>query len=169
MASTKPTITSHRARTPERFWIPFQTLRCRRWRPAKTPGALRFVSLALHVLPRKGGRRRRNVSARKVSVSLPEFGNVFQKLRCKFAPHNGGHSQRTASLDVLAEPNYYSKCRETSSTHVFASHLSDVFGSAGKLLQSAALADSVVSLYTTGFPLHRKVRRALAVGARGPR
>jgi len=34
--------------------------------PGQTPGALRFVSLALHILPRKGRRRRRHVSARKV-------------------------------------------------------------------------------------------------------
>jgi hypothetical protein len=33
--------------------------------PGQTPGALRFVSLALHILPQKGGRHRRNVSARK--------------------------------------------------------------------------------------------------------
>jgi hypothetical protein len=38
--------------------------------PGQTPGALRFVSLALHILPQKGGRHRRNVSARNVSELL---------------------------------------------------------------------------------------------------
>jgi len=35
--------------------------------PGQTPGALRFVSLALHILPHKGERHRRYVSARNVS------------------------------------------------------------------------------------------------------
>ena len=65
-----PTITSHRATSlqtaPERFWIPFR-LSLPTVAPGQTPGALRFVSLALHILPQKGGRHRRNVSARKVS------------------------------------------------------------------------------------------------------
>jgi hypothetical protein len=34
-----------------------------------------------------------------------------------------GNSRDTASLDELAEPNYYSNSGETSSTHVFASQL----------------------------------------------
>jgi hypothetical protein len=46
--------------------------------------------------------------------------------------------QRTASLDVLAEPNYYSKRLETSSTRVFASHLSEVFGAASAAFSSGA-------------------------------
>jgi hypothetical protein len=33
--------------------------------PGQFPGALRFVSLALHILPQKGGRHRRSISARK--------------------------------------------------------------------------------------------------------
>jgi hypothetical protein len=37
-------------------------------------------------------------------------------------PKSQQNSQHTASLDVLAEPNYYSKCVQTSSTRVFASH-----------------------------------------------
>jgi hypothetical protein len=38
--------------------------------------------------------------------------------------HTAAHqnSQHTASLDVLAEPNYYSNLLQTSSTRVFASH-----------------------------------------------
>ena len=41
--------------------------------PGQTPGALRFVSLALHILSHKGERRRRHVSAR--NVSEPHFFN----------------------------------------------------------------------------------------------
>src|SRR5271165_4145742 len=48
--------------------------------PGQTPGALRFVSLALHVLPHKGGRRRRYVSARKVSEPYYHPETHFQKL-----------------------------------------------------------------------------------------
>src|SRR3984957_16840851 len=71
MASLLPTIPSHGATrscklAPERFWIPLR-LSLPTVAPGRTPGALRFVSLALHILPQKGGRRRRNVSARKVS------------------------------------------------------------------------------------------------------
>ena len=52
--------------------------------PGQTPGALRFVSLALHILPQKGGRHRRNVSARKVSESVPSSGNAFlYSFHCK--------------------------------------------------------------------------------------
>jgi hypothetical protein len=73
-------------------------LRRRRWRPAKTPGALRFVSLAPHILPQKGGRHRRNVSARKVSEPAlhPEtrFSKALPQVRC---PHGSKtHSPQQA-------------------------------------------------------------------------
>ncbi len=55
-------------------------------------------------------------------------GNVFLYSSTATLRNRATIMQHTASLDVLAEPNYYSKCRETSSTHVFASHLSDVLG-----------------------------------------
>jgi hypothetical protein len=41
---------SHK-RTPERFWIPAQTFTPPTVAPGQTAGALRFVSLALHILP----------------------------------------------------------------------------------------------------------------------
>jgi len=69
MTGVMPTITSHRAgshlqRTrdsgfPLRLTLPTVA-------PGQTPGALRFVSLALHILPHKGERHRRYVSARNV-------------------------------------------------------------------------------------------------------
>ena len=74
--------------------------------PGQTPGALRFVSLALHILSHKGERRRRYVSARKVS----EFTSLIRKLvslklYCKSLHTLAKKSQRTTSLDELAEPN----------------------------------------------------------------
>ena len=72
-----------------------------------------------------GGRHRRNVSARKASDQR-RIGNAFFK---SFAggslPTRQQNPQHTTSLDVLAEPNYYSKCVRTSSTQVFASHSPD--------------------------------------------
>jgi hypothetical protein len=47
---------------------------------------------------------------------------ISQKLYRRF-PHNSARNQRhTASLDELAELNNYSKRKEISSTHLFASH-----------------------------------------------
>jgi hypothetical protein len=53
---------------------------------------------------------------KRISLSL--------SLHCKPAVHTTAHldRQHTTSLDVLAEPNYYSKSLQTSSTRVFASH-----------------------------------------------
>jgi hypothetical protein len=47
MAAKWPAITSHRVNAGE-ILDSRSDIRCRRWHPAKTPGALRFVSLALH-------------------------------------------------------------------------------------------------------------------------
>ena len=69
-----------------------------------------------------------------------------------------GNSQHTASLDVLAEPNYYNKCRRTSSTRVFASHETDDWEQLANVSHRAALADSASSLYTTSFPIHSMAR-----------
>jgi hypothetical protein len=90
--------------------------------PGQTPGALRFVSLVLHIPPQKGGGHRRNVSARKVSeLELhPETYFSIAQPQALLTPQQ--NSQHTTSLDVLAEPNYYSKSLQTSSTRVFASH-----------------------------------------------
>jgi hypothetical protein len=73
--------------------------------PGQIPGALRFVSLALHILPHKGERRRRNVSARKVSghAAIPE--THFSKAQPPVRAHKCENQQHTASLDELAEPN----------------------------------------------------------------
>ena len=84
-------------------------------------------------------------------------------------PKRQQNSQHTTSLDVLAEPNYYSKRARTSSTRVSASHSSDDRGDdrnrrarARIALQPnpnrAALADSASSLYTTSFPIHSMAR-----------
>ena len=115
----QPLITDQRR---ERFWIPVQAFAADGGaRP--NAGALRFVSLALHILPHKGERRRRNVSARKVSEP-DKVGNAFLYSSTAVSTHTAAENQQhTASLDELAERDYYNKCAETSSTRLFASHL----------------------------------------------
>ena len=91
--------------------------------PGPFAGALRFVSLALHILPHKGERRRRNVSARKVSGQCSTRKRASLQLNCRSSTHTAVENpQHTASLDELAEPDYYNNCAETSSTRLFASH-----------------------------------------------
>jgi hypothetical protein len=83
----------------------YSDIRCRRWHPAKTPGALRFDNLALHILPHKGERHRRYVSARKLPNhdANPE---THSKAQLQVAAHTcEKYLQHTASLDELAEPN----------------------------------------------------------------
>jgi hypothetical protein len=92
--------------------------------PGPFAGALRFVSLALHILPHKGERRRRNVLARKVSDHFSTRKRASLQLNCPSSTHTAAENpQHTASLDELAEPDYYNNCAETSSTRLFASHL----------------------------------------------
>jgi hypothetical protein len=55
--------------------------------PGQIPGALRFVSLALHILPHKGERRRRNVSARNVSEPYLLSETCFSKARPLLSAH----------------------------------------------------------------------------------
>ena len=52
-----------------------------------------------------------------------QSGNVFLKSPTRKPHTSAGNSRHTASLDELAEPNYYSNSGETSSTNVFASQL----------------------------------------------
>lgn len=74
--------------------------------PGQIAGALRFVSLALHILPHKGVRRRRNVLARKVSDQISTRKHASLQLNCRSSTHTAAENpQHTASLDELAEPN----------------------------------------------------------------
>jgi hypothetical protein len=115
MAGSKPTIPSHRARHANAGEIldSRSDLMLPTVAPGQTPGALRFASLALHILSHKGERRRRNVSARKVSETYFDPETYFSKAQPPVRAHSRENRQRTASLDELAEPNYYSKRRET--------------------------------------------------------
>jgi hypothetical protein len=121
--------------------------------PGQTPGALRFVSLALHILPQKGGRHRRNVSARKASEPALHPETYFSKALLHALRNRARIMQHTASLDVLAEPNYYSKLLQTSSTRVFASHflrLDELQSTGRNCLQSLNFSfsgDSVVKIF----------------------
>ena len=81
MAGFTPTITSHRAasylQSHTREILDSLRLSLPTVAPGQTPGALRFVSLVLHILPHKGERHRRNVSARKVSEPDAESETHF--------------------------------------------------------------------------------------------
>jgi hypothetical protein len=96
--------------------------------PGQFPGVLRFASLALHILPQKGGRHRRYVSARKISElelrSKTPFTTAYLKIRRIQTTRK--KLRRTTSLDDLAEPIYYSKRARTSSTRLFASHQTNI-------------------------------------------
>ena len=107
-------------------------------------------------------------------------GNAFLYSSTASVAHNHARIlQHTASLDVLAEPNYYSKLLQTSSTRVFASYsrthgsgwssvvepriwMASRMGNHPKQVRNAGhqteiayqLADSASSLYTTSFPIH---------------
>ena len=120
MAGFSPTITSHR-KMPERFWIPLD-FRCRRWRPAKLRGhsvssALPCISFHNRAEGTAGTFQRGKVSEPALH---PETRFSIAQPQALLTPQQ--NSQHTASLDVLAEPNYYSKSLQTSSTRVFASH-----------------------------------------------
>jgi len=130
MAALPPAITSH----------PRSVLFRQRWRD---PGFLFRLTFAADggARPKSGGTPFRqpcpaypSTIGRKApqehfsEESFRTFTSIrkrtFQPLHCKHSaittPQK--YSQHTASLDVLAEPNYYSKCARTSSTRVFASH-----------------------------------------------
>ena len=91
--------------------------------PGQTPGALRFVSLALHI-PHKRMEAPQERFSEEVSGRCCVRKRVSQKLSCEFTAHADAqqNSRRTTSLDVLAELNNYSKCMQTSSTRDYASH-----------------------------------------------
>jgi hypothetical protein len=91
--------------------------------PGQTPGALRFVSLALHILHKRVEAPQERFSE-EVSGKYCDRKRVSQKLSCESAGHDAAqqNSQRTASLDVLAELINYSKRMQTSSTRDYASH-----------------------------------------------
>jgi hypothetical protein len=144
--------------TPQRFWIPLR-LTPPTVAPGLFPEALRFVSLVPHILQHKGRRHRRNVSARNVSEPTLIRKRVSLKLCYGFVAHTAAqNTQHTASLDELAEPNYYSNYLQTSSTGDFASHFTDGFAPESK----------------TKFParqrlLRRKSRRSLLIPASASR
>jgi len=122
--SPRSFVTTDHAR--ESFWIPVQTYRCRRWRPANFRGrsvssALPCISFRIRAKGAAGtfqrGKFPNQISSRK---------HASLQLNCRSSTHTTAENpQHTASLDELAEPNYYSKCAETSSTRLFASHFPD--------------------------------------------
>ena len=65
--------------------------------PGQTPGALRFVSLPLHILPQKGGRHRRSISARKNFRNYWTYCSIrkriSRKLICELRTHKSDNAQ----------------------------------------------------------------------------
>jgi hypothetical protein len=96
--------------TSERFWIPIQTKRCRRWRPANFRG--HSVSSAL---PCISFRKRAVGAAGTFQRGKSPNRNFSSKTRFSTAQpppsrtETGEDRQHTASLDELAEPIYYNK------------------------------------------------------------
>ena len=156
---------------PERFWIPLR-LSLPTVAPGQFPGALRFVSLALHILSqgRKAAQARFSEECFRAYSDPETRFSKAQPLLFYSVHKRPQKSRHTASLDELAEPNYYSKCLQTSSTRVFASHQAAAWKSESALNQSTetrlgwgtrgVLADSASSLYTTSFPIHSTARPA---------
>jgi hypothetical protein len=129
MASFTPTITSRRATSFEQanageILDSHSDLRWRRWHPANSGGAP-FRQPCPACPSTKGWK------APQARFSEESFRTRTairkRKLHCKSAANTPTqkNSQRTASLDELAEPIYYSKRLETSSTRVFASQPMD--------------------------------------------
>src|SRR3974390_3461842 len=98
---------------PERFWIPLR-LSLPTVAPGQFPGALRFVSLALHILPQwaegTAGTFQRgkfpNTHCRRKRVSL--------KLNCKFATRNIAqktHSTQQAWMYSRNQTTIASACK----------------------------------------------------------
>jgi hypothetical protein len=136
-------LTAHESRK-EIIEIPTLDLRCRRWHPAKITGVLRIASFcpaypfancfATCFTRESSSRDRAKGSAGTFQRGI--ISGTLLRLAYSTSPETHfstalpqaiaqlcENSRRTASLDELAEPNNYSNSLETSSTHLFASHL----------------------------------------------
>jgi len=140
---------------PERFWIPVQTNAARRWRPAKFRGhsvssALPCMSFRIRAVG-AAGTLQRGKSPNHYFSSKTRFSTAQLPISRTQPEKNRQH---TASLDVLAEPNYYNK----HCTHRQPAFLHPTFGVAKRFRCvsgiSVFLPDCSANLYTTGFPIH---------------
>ena len=184
MVDLLPTITSRRAsslsQTGAREILDSLRLSLPTVAPGQTPGALRFVSLALHIPPQKGGRHRRNVSARNVSESVlhPEthfstaplqaLHTIMQKSCSTQQAWMYSRNQTTiASCCKHRQPVFLHPTLErmeaggrASSNQGFGWRVgwettrskSETLGHQTEIAYQ--LADSASSLYTTSFPIH---------------
>ena len=120
MAGGLPTITSHR-KMPERFWIPKTFAADGGARP--NSGGTPFRQPCPAYPSTKG---RKAPQERFSEENFPNLHFIRKRVSLKLSRQSlhqhRKNSQHTTSLDVLAEPNYYSKRVRTSSTRVFASH-----------------------------------------------
>jgi hypothetical protein len=106
---------SPRTNAGERFWIPLR-LSPPTVAPGQTAGALRFVSLALHILPQSWKAPQERFSEENFRTSTSSGNAFLNRSTASSLPVRQKSSQHTTSLDELAEPNYYSKRARTSST-----------------------------------------------------
>ena len=149
-------LTAQDTPTPERFWIPVQTLCCRRWRPAQLRGhsvssALPCISFRIRAKGAAGTFQRGkfpNPTSIRKRISL--------KLKCRSA-------HTTAKTDSAQQA--WMNSRNLTTIASVAKHRQLVFShptlAAADLpndaIFAASLADSGSSLYTTNFPVHLKV------------
>ena len=120
----KSAIPSHRAQMPERFWNPVQTYASDGGaRPNSGGTPFRQPCPAYpSTIGQKAPQVRFSEESFRQRLSIRK--RISQKLSCKIncAHRRTENSQRTASLNELAEPINYNKRSQTSSTHDFASH-----------------------------------------------
>jgi len=129
MAGFSPTITSHRKNAGEildslRLSLPTVA-------PGQTPGALRFVSLALHILPHKGERRRRYVSARNASELYFHPETRFSKARPLLSLHTRPQKSRGTQQAWMNSRNQITIARRSKHRQLVLLHPTDGMSSGG--------------------------------------
>ena len=158
MIGARPTITSHRA-TPlvqanaGEILDSFSDFRCRRWHPANFRG--RSVSSALPCMSfherveGAAGTFQRG----KVSVSILQSGNAFQKLRCNSATHSRG-KRRSAQQAWMYSRNQTTIASALKHRQLVFLHPTDVSNEEAK--QNARLNEN--NPCGRGFEIFRKKR-----------
>jgi len=160
---TRPTITSRRAsslsQTGAREILDSLRLSLPTVAPGQTPGALRFVSLALHILPQKGGRHRRNVSARKVSEPVLHFSAHHPETHFSIAPLQAHCAQLRSKPHSTLQAWMYSRNQTTIAS--CCKHRQPVFLHPNF---RTLFEQTFFELSPSGITSHKKVGRAVGSG-----